>query len=246
MCALLRGLQWGWTPLQRLPQPEGGSVSGKRLQAEDRGRLSAGQNSSALVCVKCHYTVGSAQVRGAVDGRPCRTTVDSGADHTLVRPGLVEAEWLPDLPQQLCGVMRDCMSLQVPVNARVRVGGVEEDMPVFVTDLDEECLLGYDYLTRMDACLDFRQKRKTVCGHEMPFLREVRRAEVVTTKQHRLHPHTEARVQCCLTCVVKEAEGLVEPVSDLRLADSVALGRSLIEVGEELVTVLLANFSDKA
>ncbi|MPC98561.1 hypothetical protein E2C01_093935 [Portunus trituberculatus] len=45
---------------------------------------------------------------------------------------------------------------------------------------------------------------------------------------------------------MKEAEGLVEPVSDQRLADGVALGRSLLGAGEELVTVLLANFSDKA
>ncbi|MPC98560.1 hypothetical protein E2C01_093934 [Portunus trituberculatus] len=74
------------------------------------------------------------------------------------------------------------MSLQGPVNARGRVGGVEEDMPVFVADLDEECLLGYDYLTRMDACVDFRQKRMMVRGHDVPFRCEVRRAEVVTTK----------------------------------------------------------------
>ncbi|MPC20957.1 hypothetical protein E2C01_013923 [Portunus trituberculatus] len=45
---------------------------------------------------------------------------------------------------------------------------------------------------------------------------------------------------------MKEAEGLVEPVSDLQLADGVALGRSLVRAGEELVTVLLTNFSDKA
>ncbi|MPD05025.1 hypothetical protein E2C01_100745 [Portunus trituberculatus] len=93
-------------------------------------------------------------------------------------------------------------------------------MPVFVADLDEECLLGYDYLTKMDACVDFRQKRIMVRGHDVPFHHEVRRAE--------------------------EDEGLVEPVSDLWLADGVALGRSLVGAGEELVTVLLANFSDKA
>lgn len=180
-----------------------------------------------------------------MDGRPCCMIVDSGADYTLVRPGLVEAEWLPDSPQQLCGVTGDCMSLQGPVDARVSVGGVEEDMPVFVANLDEECLLGYDYLTRTGACVDFGQKRMTVRGHDVPFLREVGRAEVVTTKRLRLAPRTEARVQCRLTRVMREAEGLVEPVSDLRLADGVTLGRSLVGAGEELVTVLLANFSDK-
>ena len=119
-------------------------------------------------------------------------TVDSGADYTLVRPELVKAEWLPDSPQRLCGVTGDCMSLQGPVDARVSVGGVEEDMPVFVANLDEECLLGHDYLARTGACVDFGLKRMMVRGHDVPFLREVRRPEVVTTKRLRLVPRTEA------------------------------------------------------
>ena len=173
-------------------------------------------------------------------------TVDSGADYTLVRPGLVEAAWIPDAPQQLCGVTGHCMSLQGPVNARVRVGSVEEDLPVYVADFDEECLLSYDYLVKTDACVDFGRKRMEVRGQEVPFLSEVRRAEVVTTQQLRLAPRSERRVQCRLTRMMREAEGLVEPVSDLHLADGVTLGRSLVSAGERLVTVLLANFSNEA
>ena len=39
---------------------------------------------------------------------------------------------------------------------------------------------------------------------------------------------------------------MVEPTENLRLADGMAVGQSLVGAREELVTVLVANFSDKA
>ncbi|KAK8400994.1 hypothetical protein O3P69_002641 [Scylla paramamosain] len=39
---------------------------------------------------------------------------------------------------------------------------------------------------------------------------------------------------------------MVEPTENLRLAEGVAVGRSLVQAGEELVTVLVANLSDEA
>ena len=82
-----------------------------------------------------------------MDGKPCRLTVDSGAEKTLVQPALLDAEWLPDAPQRLCGVTGHCMPLKGPVKARVGVGGAEMELPVYAADVDEECLLGFDYLT---------------------------------------------------------------------------------------------------
>ncbi|XP_063844708.1 uncharacterized protein LOC135091193 [Scylla paramamosain] len=45
---------------------------------------------------------------------------------------------------------------------------------------------------------------------------------------------------------MRGSEGMVEPTENLRLADGVAVGRSLVQAGEELVTVLVANLSDEA
>lgn len=42
------------------------------------------------------------------------------------------------------------------------------------------------------------------------------------------------------------AEGMVEPIKNMRLADGVAIGRETRWSGEELATVLVANFSDEA
>lgn len=186
------------------------------------------------------------QVEGNVDGKSCRLTVDTGAEKTLVRPELLDAERLPDAPQRLCGVTGHCVALQGPVVARVGVGGAEERLPVYAADLDEEGLLGFDYLVQTGACIDFGRKRMRVHGQEVPWLPEVGCAEVVTAERLHLAPRTERRVQCRLSRVMHDAEGIVEPSENLHLTDGVAVGRSLVGAGEELVTVLVANFSDEA
>lgn len=83
-------------------------------------------------------------------------------------------------------------------------------------------------------------------SHEAPLFPKVGCMEVVTSEQLHLAPRMEQRVQCQLLRVMHGAEGIVEPSENLHLADSVADGRSLVVAGEELVIVLVANFSDEA
>ncbi|KAG0718706.1 hypothetical protein GWK47_007516 [Chionoecetes opilio] len=48
-----------------------------------------------------------------------------------------------------------CVSLKGPVKARIGVGSVEEELPVFVAAMEEPCLLGMDYLSQCEALVDF-------------------------------------------------------------------------------------------
>ncbi len=41
------------------------------------------------------------------------------------------------------------------MEASIRVGPVEQELPVYVADIDDPCLLGLDYLLESHACLDF-------------------------------------------------------------------------------------------
>ncbi|XP_063845412.1 uncharacterized protein LOC135091900 [Scylla paramamosain] len=125
---------------------------------------------------------------------------------------------VPDAPQRLCGVTGHCVQLKGPADVRIGVGSAVERMPVYVADLDEPCLLGLDYLTQSKACVDLGRKLVRVRGQEVPLLPEVGCAEVVVAERVHLAPRTEARV--CR----------VEPHSSR----------------EELVTVLVANLSDKS
>ncbi|XP_063845343.1 uncharacterized protein LOC135091534 [Scylla paramamosain] len=110
------------------------------------------------------------QVEGSVDGNPCRLTVDTGAEKTLVWPDMLTATRVPDAPQRLCGVTGHCVQLKGSVDVRIGVGSAVERLPVYIADLDEPCLLGLDYLTQSKACVDLGRKLVRVPGQEVPLL----------------------------------------------------------------------------
>lgn len=57
-----------------------------------------------------------------------------------------------------------------PVEARVCVDGAEVRLPMYAAELDEECLLGFDYLTWRGTCIDFGRKLVRVHSHEVLLL----------------------------------------------------------------------------
>ncbi len=85
-----------------------------------------------------------------------------------------------------------------------------------------------------------------VHGQEVPLLPEVGCAEVVVAERVHLAPRTEVRVRCRLSRAMHGLEGMVERKESLRLADSMVFEWSLVQVGEELVMVLVANLSNEA
>lgn len=62
------------------------------------------------------------------------------------------------------------MELKEPLGARIGVDSVEERLTMYVANLDELCLLGLDYLTQSEACINFGWKLVRVHGHEVPLL----------------------------------------------------------------------------
>ena len=124
----------------------------------------------APLSLRC-YEIGArtVQVQGQVDGKPCSPTVDTGAESTVVREGATAARNPPVAAQQLCGITGHCAQLRGPVHARIRVGQTEEEMPVYVANVDEN-LLGVDFLQRSKAVLDFGAMAMTSRGSEVPLL----------------------------------------------------------------------------
>lgn len=59
------------------------------------------------------------------------------------------------------------MPLKGPVEVCVKVGSVEEKLPVYVADMEEPCLLGLDYLMQSE---DLGRKLLKVCGVNVPLL----------------------------------------------------------------------------
>ncbi|MPC61276.1 hypothetical protein E2C01_055345 [Portunus trituberculatus] len=80
--------------------------------------------------------------------------VDTGAERTFVQADVVRARHIPWAEQQLCGVTRHCVTLCGPVTVEIAIGEVVEQLPVYVADMEEPCLLGVDFLARCRASVD--------------------------------------------------------------------------------------------
>ena len=68
-------------------------------------------------------------------------------------------------------------------------------------------------------------------------------AEVVVAETVRIAPRTEAIVRCRLSREMRGDGGLVESSMEQRLADGLAVGRTLVRQDKSEVKVLVANFS---
>ncbi|KAK8397535.1 hypothetical protein O3P69_004353 [Scylla paramamosain] len=134
-------------------QSAGGQDSGygKQQLAGEGGPQPVGATQACLL-IRCHQAAThSVQVEGAVDGKVYQLTVDTASERTFVRPDMTSTRSRPVAPQQLCGVTGHCTTLRGPVEASILVGPVEQELPVYVADIDL-CLLGLE----SHACLDWR------------------------------------------------------------------------------------------
>ena len=168
-----------------------GSICGKRERAGQRGLVAAQADGPChRVSCRCSATP-SFCVQGAVDGRPCWMVVDTGAEATFVRKDMLEGRALPMTSTQLCGATGDCLSLQGPVEVSIDVGRVKEDLPVYAGRVEDECLLGMDYLEKTAAVIDVGRQELTVQGEVVPLLPAAAQVEAPETR----HVPTDQRLE---------------------------------------------------
>lgn len=99
---------------------------------------------------------------GTINGRSLWLVVDTGSERTLVREDLVNASAVPEADQLLCGVTGECVAMRGPVEVNIGLGNVTERMPVFLAALEDPCLLGIDFLSRVGASIDLSQRKLKV------------------------------------------------------------------------------------
>ena len=182
---------------------------------------------------------------GTINGKQCRLTIDTGAERTFVRADVVAGNNAPLASQRLCGVTGHCVQLKGPVEVSIGLGRWEVVLPVYVADIQEPCLLGLDYLTYSQACVDLGRRKVRVKGTEVPLLPTDDCAEVVVAETVRVAPRTEAMVRCRLSREMSGGGGLVESSVEQGLVEGVAVGRTLVAPDNDEVKVLVANFSHK-
>ena len=148
----------------------------------------------------------------------------------------------PLASQRLCGVTGHCAQLKDPVEVSIGIGSWEVALPVYVADIEEPCLLGLDFLTYSQACTDIGRRKVRVQGTEVSLFPIDTSAEVVVAETVRVAPRTEVIVRCRLSREMSGDGGLVESSMEQRLADGLAVGRTLVRLDKSEVKVLVANF----
>ena len=68
----------------------------------------------------------------------------------------MDVHGVPKATQLLCGVTGECTTMRGPVSVNMGVGDVMEHLSVFIADLEDPCLLGLDYLSRVRGCVDLQ------------------------------------------------------------------------------------------
>ncbi|MPC96803.1 hypothetical protein E2C01_092081 [Portunus trituberculatus] len=120
------------------------------------------------VCKHCAYTLESLKARW--------TAARVLKWWTLVRRRLVgevvAAQDLPVANRQLCGVTGHCMTLRGPVMSTITVGSIEENLPAFVADMEEPCLVGLGSLVQSAVCVDSGRIQMQVCEEMLPLILE--------------------------------------------------------------------------
>ncbi|KAK3889125.1 hypothetical protein Pcinc_006867 [Petrolisthes cinctipes] len=143
--------------------------SGKLVKAGEKGQPPAGVSQIAPSPRRCkRTTIDSVRVDGRIDGKKCSLVIDSASEQTFLRPDVLHHRYLPESSEQLCGVSGHCAELKGPLEARIEVTGQEATLPVYVAEMEDQCLLGLDYLLSMECELNFCSMKLKVRGNSVP------------------------------------------------------------------------------
>ncbi|MPC71022.1 hypothetical protein E2C01_065289 [Portunus trituberculatus] len=127
----------------------------KHSQAEKQGEASA-RGCAALPEISWQLTAAPTAVHVAGTVKECsfQLVVDTGSEKIVMKVDLVDVNSVPEAIQQLCGVTGQCITMWSPVMVNIGIRSVLERLPVFTAALEDPCLLGIDFLTRVGASLD--------------------------------------------------------------------------------------------
>lgn len=168
---------------------------------------------------------------------------------TFVRPDVLQHYEPPKASQMLCGVTRHCTEVKGPVHVRIKVVGRRVVLPVYVEEMEDQCILSLDYLASMACQMDLVSMKLLVQGRPVP-VRVLKRtspgSEVRALRTTIIPPRIEKLIHCGVSGPFDGFLGLVEPDSRGNMEAGVMVGRTLVEAGSEEVLVVAANFSDAA
>ena len=113
-----------------------------------------------------------------LEGHPIVAIVDSAAQVSVIKKELID-KWLDKVDRKpiiLRGIGKDEVRGEIVEGVKLTLGNEPLFETLVAADIDEDLLLGIDFLTRHGVCVDFGR-------HEIVWKKQVLRAKVVRDAQ---------------------------------------------------------------
>ena len=194
-------------------------------------------------------------VAGSVEEHPCRITIDTGSNISIIRPDVLseqEQTHIQPVSQSIRTVTGEKAPIQGKGDLHVRIGSQEAVHPMWIADIQDECILGVDFLELHGCMVDLADSVLHINGEEVPLqktncsLAETKTYCAVLDSTVSLPPHSEcvalAKVPGLQSGGVKW--GILEPHrNETTSAQGVLVGRTLIDLHQSTAVVRLMNLT---
>uniref|UniRef100_A0A2A4K0Q2 Peptidase A2 domain-containing protein n=1 Tax=Heliothis virescens TaxID=7102 RepID=A0A2A4K0Q2_HELVI len=172
-------------------------AAGKRVNARTAGRVLAGFRRAPRISISQAHDGNSLIIKGEVNGRPCKLTLDTGASRTVISS---------QLANRVLGdsfVRYDHINLVTATGQRITVRGEREvelklgniiyQHKVIIADIVDDCILGLDFMRQHNCEIDVNQGVLKY-GSEEVFMEGAPSGKVYCLKTTTLPPRSETMV----------------------------------------------------
>lgn len=196
-------------------------------------------------------------VSGSIESSNCDMVIDTGSNITIVRPDVL-GRVSKDVDigvQPVDRLLRTVTGETTPVRGRgkltFQVGNLKVVHEVWVADIENECILGLDFLTSNDCVVDVRES----CLHIGP--EEIRFKKMTATKKPAccrvmvaetwlVPPKSETIIPGVLAgdSSPEEGWGEINPSKKPGLSSDILVARAVVDIGKPIFAVRVLNMSD--
>jgi hypothetical protein len=196
-------------------------------------------------------------VSGSIEGANCDMVIDTGSSITILRPdvlGRVSKDVDIDV-QPVDSLLRTVTGETTPVQRRgklaFQVGNLKVVHDVWIADIENECILGLDFLISNDCVVDVQESCLRIGPEEIRFKRMTatkkpvcRRVMVAETLL--VPPKSEAIIPGMLDGDGSSEEGWgeINPSKEPGLSSDILVARTIVDIGKPIFAVRVLNMSD--
>lgn len=116
---------------------------------------------------------------GTINGASCEITLDTGSNISIVRPDILK-DVSSDLLQPVHSYIRTVTGEQAPIHGKgqlqLGIGPLVIPQELWVADIQDQCILGLDFLYPNGCQVNLRDQLLTIGEHQIP----LKRSSIVT------------------------------------------------------------------